>query len=388
MTIYSKIPILKKAFFLFLFITIFLSEKSLLAKDALLLRAKEASRLEFQAFLRTDTPFTSFEEFYIKERPFIKTTHPLETHLKEAQKAFLSGNFDRAQDHFQKLIAMKLLEDWSYHQRKTLHYALLRLIQFSESEIKKRHLIEEAKSFAPFMALDTQLFPPFLVKRMKNSNTIKNLISWFPSEKIQKFSTLLINGKVYKKPFIQPLLLPPEEDFRITLLSNAFHPTSRIGKQKDLNQWNPPEEAFVKGNCENFKISSPLLLKQLEPFKRNIFIFFKSNCIQPLKGVLHHTSNSQSNKTQTYKKRTPKKNLKSLSLSYDRYNLSKEEPQNLFQRSHKIQGSLKTTQTHFLNNKWFWIGASAFITTSLSLTLYSLNKKNLSHIKPSKKRGF
>lgn len=425
------------SFFLLLLVIVFPLHPTLRAERSLLLQAQGVSSLEFKAFLRTEGPYESFESFYIRERPFMKEKSKELLHsLKEAQSFYLSGDLEKARKAFQSLSRLSLQGDWSTEEKKTLHYAFLRLIQLSKGLSEKENLFLEALHFAPQIKANPYLFPPFLIKEFESFQSSMDVHLWIPGRKFRPFSSLHINSQVHRRPFIQGIKIPENRAFRLTMLSNIFLPVSKVfASYQELALWSPPQTPFVTGSCHHHSFPASSWLKQA--FFQNptmtVFLFFHPHCIKALKledlfdppsqkpsPFKKEMDKKKSSPTASWKKRkmvdkNPAQQKASLNkdfltlsrtskvltpvvhhptlyapLSQKRFSNKKRESQPPPSLSLQYQEAEKLPKTpppfkwkSMMKNKWLWVGVGSLITTSFFLMM---QKKEEPPPPPTRKR--
>lgn len=402
--------------------------KSLLAQT-LLFRSKEASEMDFNAFLKTDTPYISFEDFYLKSKlnvleksktsnssfPFSKIdfSYTFKTPdsqkafkhlkkmplcnengfikispcLKEAQKAYLSGDLEKAKKYFQKLSQLALLKDWNLEERKALHYSFLRLAQITKDPKIKREYILKAQNFSPTLFPDPSLFTPKFIKMYKALSSSRKTIPWMPEESVSRFySIILINGRKHSRPFIQPIEIPKNDFFRISFISNAFSPIVKILNAKTLKNLKVEVSPLVQGTCKKPMIASHLF-KMEKLIRKKAFVFFNPYCIKSLAQIKNQ--NSLQDLSFEEEEKNHQEVLKAQYEKTKKRKITFESKNRLFSfPSHFNPSHQKTSKKKPLfKTHWFWISMSSVVLTSMIAHLSHKNSKK-PYIYPKRKNGF
>lgn len=390
-----KIKIRDLALFSLLFFFVFISWKGE-AKPLILLQAQGSSSLEFKAFLRTDVLYQSFEEFYINRRALLGgRSKDLLKAFKEAQRAYLSGDFHQAKRDFRALIDLSLKEDWSLEEKETLHYSFLRLIQISKNALEKRNLWTKAFYFDHKISPDSSIFPPVFIKKFQSLRKEKDFYLWVPGKNFRFFSAFQINGRIYQAPFVRGIKLPKNHPFRITLLSNSFFPVSKIlTSHKDLEFWVPSRIPFVTGSCENFKLASSHLFKSSFLNQKKLHVFFDRNCIKAF-NLQDFSLQTTLRKTKGFQRGSVKPFASVRQIHYKKKEENNNKEDSFLLKSlgktvsFETEGDFKrkNPEPTFLKRKWVWIGLGSFVTASVFM-FFKKQESSSVYKKSERRRGF
>lgn len=94
------------------------------------------------------------------------STAQLETLIQRAQSAYFEGaDPQQTFSYFEEIAALKGQQTWKPEEKKVIHFSMLRLAQLSAETAQQDHWLGEALEFAPKLEIDSEIFPPPLVKK-------------------------------------------------------------------------------------------------------------------------------------------------------------------------------------------------------------------------------
>ena len=260
---------LKRAVALFLFFSILLFPKFLLAQNVWV-KPTQASFEEFKAYMQAlGVPHISYAQKQLERKRRQAQSFQLKKKLIPAQELYLSGEGERAIKAFNHIASSSLLADWEEEDWRIILYSFLRMAQSEEDPEKRKALLLSANAFSlsPINSVnypDHYLFPPPLMEELdqlqKKANTL--FVDWekiFPHHEI-----ILVNGQKMprgKKAKISQAL------YRVTALSSSHKPWSKIVNLSSLLTQQIKTKSLTKGPCHNLKIwqDKPGLLKLFQP---------------------------------------------------------------------------------------------------------------------------
>ncbi len=109
----------------------------------------------------------SLSEDFDANRPGTDFEERLRSKLETAQRAWLGSSPEKARTAFVELAELARRADWKDPQREVILYAHLRLAQSAVSPIERVEWLESAARLTPDLEPDSSLFPPPLLRELK-----------------------------------------------------------------------------------------------------------------------------------------------------------------------------------------------------------------------------
>ncbi len=241
------------------------------ADAPVVLRAPQASIVDYQAWLATHPRLQTFSEWWIKNRVPKAQEMDLERKLELAQIEFLQGGTTKAKELFLMLGQTEHSQDWRADERKAFAYARLRLAQMAADMEEQEVQVKAAASWGPVNLKDSH-FPPPIWKSY--GSALKNVIQeqldldlWFPGVRF-----LLVDGRPYEALLTTELPVDSAKH-RFTLVFDHAAPKTFVATWTEFKSWRPSIASLVTGSCEKFEIQSGA---QSAPGAQ---VYFSNDCV-------------------------------------------------------------------------------------------------------------
>ncbi len=236
----------------------------------ILIQAVETSTTEFSAYTTAEM-IKTYAKYQLEVNR--KTPRPVKLNalLKKAQMEFLSPEPSRSQKTFQIIADNIHSFDWNTEERKIIFYALFRLAQLEKNAQKQELFLKEALTFEMGLKLETQIFPPPLIRlysKLKKtaSFTRLKLSQLFPLHEI-----LMINGKVYSN---REKVALPYGMYRVTAFSSSHKSWRQTLSLSRLISRKVKTRPLIKGSCQQTN------LKELNPaLRKRVRVLFPNFCV-------------------------------------------------------------------------------------------------------------
>lgn len=218
--------------------------------NVVLFQAPTASNIEYQARLKSNPWAISPVQLYLKQHPSAMAREHLLSLFSEAQQAFVEGPLSDAKSKFESITKTSEAEDWDQPSRQIILISLMRLAQLETDPHRKDEWLTRALVYgeAEIANLDTSLFPPPQMDRLKQlaKETPKSSLHF--ENTIQDWTLILINGTPCNRecPLLPDL---PSQKVRLTFLSNKWLPRTYVVNLSELSSLRPPLEPWVQGKC-------------------------------------------------------------------------------------------------------------------------------------------
>ena len=309
------------------------------------IQAEQTPEIVYERYLSENPKSQSFIQYFLSRKPDL--SHRLFSDLKSAQFYFLSGDMEQSQKHFRKMAELQHRANWTAKERKSIHYALMRLFQMERDKNKKSDWLRQAIAFDYEKRPDPKLFPPPVVESYENLRAKMPQSVWPLPEKADLFDKILINGKTRKvhSGFIRTV----GEVQRIQFLSNKYSPVHYVTEPKELKKLSIKLTPLARGNCHGAVLSSHFKMTRK-------WVYVLNDCLsgQGLKGFVG------------------RKNYSGLRSGQETLDLPKD-------RSFGELQPIGEKKSAFYQSKWFWIGLSALVT---GFTFHELQNNKRSPAKP------
>ena len=259
---------------------------------------------EFLVFIESSNS-TSYAKHLLNKKREQAHSFKLKGALLKAQELYLSGSAEGAVQVFKDISDLAYQADWNKEDRRIIVYSLLRMAQLEEEPEKRKALLLLASDFFAFEMnkenySDYNLFPPPLIKELKDIQKKKNELSLDWSKIFPDHEIILLNGQKLEKNKTFSL---PQAVYRITALSSSHQAWSKNISLSELAGQKIKTPSLTKGFCQKLELLTEHKNTQLAPV---------SNCpsLNPLSLKTEEVNNLDFNAIDLEEEPKPKKSQK------------------------------------------------------------------------------
>ncbi|MCZ0932990.1 MAG: hypothetical protein OXJ52_07550 [Oligoflexia bacterium] len=221
---------------------------------------------EFLVFIESSHS-SSYASYLLSQKRERAKSFKLKNKLLKAQELYLSGESARSVQAFRDISNLAYQADWDKEERRIIMYSLLRMAQMEEEPEKRKALLLSASDF--FTAetnkesySDYNLFPPPLMKELKEIQKKKNDLSLDWNQVFPNHEIILLNGQRLEKNQILSL---PQAVYKITALSSSHKAWSKNISLSELAGQTIKTASLTRGPCQKLELLTPNKNVKLAP---------------------------------------------------------------------------------------------------------------------------
>jgi len=203
---------------------------------------------EYQSVVAALPEFQTPSEKILQSNRRGSSNSQLINNFAAAQKVYLEGDLERAQNLFRQIYEQRLEKDLSQSDRKIYAMAVLRLAQLAQTD--RDDWLTKSLEFDE--ELDVRFFPPPLIERRKllAEKTDWVQLSWPGAD--SDWPALIVNGKKCEPKLCR---LPRGHVARVQFISNVWILHTATLQAEKILSYRPPQAPWLEGNCAAYQMS-------------------------------------------------------------------------------------------------------------------------------------
>ncbi|MCJ8276751.1 MAG: hypothetical protein MJK18_07910, partial [Bdellovibrionales bacterium] len=242
---------------------------SLWAQDVIV-QGENLSDVEYEQFMLENPQKKTYVDFQQSGQSAHKSK--LLKLLKQAQYEFLQGSLEKSKELYTEISELRHQMDWKKNEKKTIHYALMRLAQLSASKDQQSAYIKKALAWDTKLKPDSELFPPPLVRLYHQIKTSQADKVWPLPHKATEFSKITVNGSPI--PLGQSYIKLKPGIYRFNFISNKYKNVSLVTEAKNLADHKLILAPLASGQCDSPAFNEDIKIK-------NHMALYDKGCLLP-----------------------------------------------------------------------------------------------------------